>query len=543
VKQPAGPALFADATLRVELKAALAAFGFTEPTPVQSACLATGLGQDLIVQARTGSGKTLAFGLPILDAFDAAQSVPQALIIAPTRELALQICKALAPMARAIDAQCVALTGGADVFPQLKGLSSPRGPKLVIGTPGRVLDHIKRGSLKPGTIRTVVLDEGDHLLDLGFKDELDAILEAMPAERRVLLFSATVQPDVEALARKHTKDAKKLVIDAAATAHADIEHIAYSVPSSARAESLANLLLYERPERTVVFCATRQQARELSELLPLLGIPAGLISGELEQNARNRALEAFREGRCHVLVATDVAARGIDVPATTHVVHFTLAGSDEAYVHRSGRTGRAGRKGVALSLVANREEFAFQRLIRSARIKVQWKPLPNPALIRGRRVELLAERLLKESPTERTAEAIESARKLVSAPPPGDDMVGLVARLLDAAAELEGEPGYDLDSAIAADAAQAAARRKARESGPPRRGRWDRRDGPPPRGGHRRDGPPAHAGGRRDGPPPRGRDGRDERGAPPRGRDDKPAPRARSGRAKRTEGGADAGPF
>ncbi|MCO5167426.1 MAG: DEAD/DEAH box helicase [Planctomycetes bacterium] len=501
------PETFADAALRPELKAALAALGFTHPTPVQTACLAAGLGRDLLVQARTGSGKTLAFGLPLLDAFDGAVHGPQALVIAPTRELALQIAKALAPLARALDVRCIALTGGADMNAQLQGLAVPR-PQLVIGTPGRVLDHLQRESLDPSALRAVVLDEGDHLLDLGFKDELDAILAATPPERRTLMFSATMPPEVEALARRNTKDPRKVVIDAASVAHADIEHVAYGVPDQGKPEALANLLLYERPERTVVFCATREQARELSERLPLLGIPAALISGELQQRARNRALDAFREGRCHVLVATDVAARGIDVPATSHVIHFSLADTHETYIHRSGRTGRAGRKGVALSLVSQRERTGFGFMTKRARVKIDWRDLPGPGEIRRRRVELLAERLLGEGVIERTPEALESARRLVDATPHSDGPVGLVARLLDAAADLEGEPGYDLGPAFAAERARFA--RRERQAGPGRPGRFERK-GPPRRGRFEQDDRPR---------PPRGRGRGDGRGRPSRG----PAP-------------------
>ncbi len=184
------------AVLRPELEAALATLGFTTPMPVQAACLAPGPARerDLLVQAKTGSGKTLAFGLPILDRIDANERLPQALVLAPTRELALQIAKALTPLARAVDARCVPLTGGAPMHPQRKALASPRGAQLVIGTPGRILDHLTRGSLVARRVRTVVLDEGDHLLDMGFKDELDAILAKLPAERRTLLFSATLPP-------------------------------------------------------------------------------------------------------------------------------------------------------------------------------------------------------------------------------------------------------------------------------------------------------------------------------------------------------------
>jgi ATP-dependent RNA helicase DeaD len=471
------PTTFADARLRPELRAAISELGFTTPTPVQAACLAAGLSRDLLVQAKTGSGKTLAFGLPILDAIQPVNRFPQAVVLAPTRELALQIAKALTPLARALDSRCIPLTGGADIGPQLKALASPQGAQVVIGTPGRVLDHLNRRSLSPDSVATVVFDEGDHLLDLGFKDELDAIMARMPQRRRTLLFSATVPPAVESLARRHTHDPAKLVIDAATDAHADIEHVAYAVPENHKAEALANLIFFERPERTVVFCATRQGARELSERLPLLGIPAGLISGELEQNARNRALNAFREGRCHVLVATDVAARGIDVPATTHVVHFSPAETHESYVHRSGRTGRAGRKGVAISLVSGFDRAPFSRLVKRAGVAVEWRDIPTPAVIRKRRIERLVERLLAEEPSERSHHSLEQGRRLAPDLPAEGEALGLVARLLDAAAELEGEPGFDLAAAFRAEVAKAPPRRPSRdERKVPRQERWARRD-------------------------------------------------------------------
>lgn len=493
---------FSESKLRPELKGAIAALGFTHPTAVQTACLEAGIGQDLVVQAKTGSGKTLAFGLPILEALEPGIREPQALVLAPTRELALQIAKALAPLARALDVRCIPLTGGAEMRPQLKALASSSGSKIVIGTPGRVLDHLNRSTLSPDRMKTVVLDEGDHLLDMGFKDEIDAILSSLPEDRRTLLFSATLPPEVEALASRHTKNPRKLTIDRGSVAHADIEHQAYPAPANMKVETLANILLFERSERSVVFCATRQGARELSERLPLLGIPAGLISGELDQTARNRALDAFREGRCHVLVATDVAARGIDVPATTHVVHFSLADTPEAYVHRSGRTGRAGRKGTAISLVAARERGAFARLVKGVGVKIKWKEVPQPLQIRRRRIELLVDRLVAEPEDEalRTPQALEHAQRLRNSIPEGAPLEPLLARVLDVAVELEGEPGYDLADAIKAEAAAPFPRRVGSRDDRkvPRQERWARRDA---RAGGGHHGGPAHGGPRPHGRP------------------------------------------
>jgi len=605
---------FAATSLRPELKTALANLGFTNPMPVQAAVLEAGLERDLVVQARTGSGKTLAFGLPILDKLAPEARNPKALVLAPTRELALQIAKALAPLAEAVGARCVALTGGAGYGQQLAGLRDRRGQQLIVGTPGRVRDHLEKKSFVATEVETVVLDEGDQLLDMGFEEDLDAIIAFMPAERRNLLFSATIPPAVERLVRKATKDARRLDLDSGATPHADIEHLAIAAPAQRKAEALANLLLYERPERTVVFCATRQGARELAENLPLLGIPAGLISGELDQSARNRALDAFRAGRCHVLVATDVAARGIDVPDTTHVVHASLPGTHEAYVHRSGRTGRAGRRGVAISLVAPGERQYYARLTRSAGVKPRWISLPDPEGIRRRRVARLVDRLLAEAaeggtPTA-SPEATTQARRLalglalgttggaptnageladapsepdadrdaptepeltpVADTPPAPkgarakrakaeaaargepvsddeetDKKGsrrtrraeaaaevpgandaLVARLLDVAASLEGDAGFDLKAAIQAEAEAAMARER---RGGPSGGRFERKRWG--RSGHRGSGGPGHRGG-----PGGGRDnyaGPDERGpprgydrGPPRGyRDDRGPPR------------------
>ena len=463
-----GNPTFAERPLRAELKPVLLELGIVTPTPVQEACLAAGLGQDLLVQARTGSGKTLAFALPILEKISGEKRFPQALVLAPTRELALQIAKAVSPLAHAVGARCIALTGGTELAPQIKALTSPRGAQIVAGTPGRVLDHLERGSLSVREVSIVVLDEGDHLLDLGFKDEIDAILEKTKGRERTLLFSATIPPEVEALARVHTKDARRIVVDTRESAHADIEHQAYPVPESSRAEALANLIFFEQPERTLVFCATRQGARSLSERLPLLGISAGLISGELDQAARNRALDAFREGICHVLVATDVAARGIDVPATTHVIHYNLAETAEAYVHRSGRTGRAGRKGLAVSLVSMRERSRFATLVRPSGVKIRWRELPDPQAIARRRIEHLAELSLGE--VEAGPHAVEQAQRIANARPVDP---ALLARVLQVAASLEGPPGFELGEALREDAS--------RPRPPGRREHHDRRHRPGPR--------------------------------------------------------------
>lgn len=505
---------FSERAIKAELKPALAELGITTPTPVQVACLEAGLDQDLLVQARTGSGKTLAFGIPILERLDGDNRLPQALVLAPTRELALQIAKALSPLTKVVDSRCIALTGGTEMGPQLKALTSPRGAQLVIGTPGRVLDHLNRGSLVVKAVATVVLDEGDHLLDLGFKDELDAILEKVKDRERTLLFSATIDKEIAALAQKHMKEPRRITIDAPASGHEDIEHQAYAVPHESRAEALANLLFYEQPERTLVFCATRQGARELSERLPLLGISAGLISGELEQNARNRALEAFREGTCRVLVATDVAARGLDVRATSHVVHYNLADTAEAFVHRSGRTGRAGKKGVAISLVAPRERLHFSRLVRPSGAKIKWKDIPGPDVIARQRIENIVDRVLTADPelpgtqtnspvSDEQAARIANARALDA---------GLVARLLDIASSLEGPPGFDLAEALKEEASRP----------PPSRFRGpSRHDGRgfPRGGGH--GGPRGGHGGSRGGyGAPRGGPGGAPRGGPggaPRG--------------------------
>ena len=363
------------------LAAALAARGYATPTPVQEAVLREGArGRDLLVSARTGSGKTVAFGLLIgaeLLPLPAAGK-PRALVVAPTRELAHQVARELSwLLAGARVAACV---GGADVGAELRALKG--GVHVVVGTPGRLVDHLERGSLSLDALRVLVLDEADEMLDLGFRDELEEILKGAPAERRTLLFSATIPPAIEQLARKYTREALRIAANPAAQAHADIEVKAHLVAPREREHAVVNLLRFHDAPAAIVFCATREGVTHLAQSLIERGFAAVPLSGELTQAERTRALHALRDGRARVLVATDVAARGLDLPDVALVVQADPPQNAEVLQHRSGRTGRAGRKGVSALLVPPPARRAVEMMLRRAGLRVELTPPPDADVIR-----------------------------------------------------------------------------------------------------------------------------------------------------------------
>ena len=386
---------FAD--LNPSLLNALAERGYSEPTPVQAAVLdPAAAGRDLLVSAQTGSGKTVAFGLAMApqllgDAERAGPaSAPVALVVAPTRELALQVRAELAWLYAGALARVVACVGGTDIRGERRLLAA--GAHIVVGTPGRLRDHLERGNLDPDSLRVVVLDEADEMLDLGFRDDLETILGAIPAEgRRTLLFSATVPPEIETLARSYQRDALRIAATREGEAHRDIEYRAMLVAPREIEPAVVNLLRWFEARGALVFCNTRDAVARLHASLIERGFAAVALSGELTQAERNRALQALRDGRVRVCVATDVAARGIDLPDLGLVLHADLPREREALLHRSGRTGRAGRKGTAVLLVPYNRRRIAERLLASARVSAAWLPLPTADEIRARDRERLAE--------------------------------------------------------------------------------------------------------------------------------------------------------
>ncbi|HVI28123.1 DEAD/DEAH box helicase [Hansschlegelia sp.] len=362
--------------------------GYAELTAVQSEVLAAaGEGRDLLVSAQTGSGKTVAYGLAIGETLlGGAETLerpgqPLALVVAPTRELAMQVERELAWLFAGVGGRIVACVGGMD--PRAERRSLERGAHIVVGTPGRLRDHIDRGALDLSALKAVVLDEADEMLDLGFREDLEFILEATPAERRTLLFSATLPPAIIAIARRFQRDAARIETLGETRAHADIEHRAIRVAPREVEAVVVNVLRQQDAAAAIVFCSTREAVRRLHQHLSTRGFSAVLLSGELGQAERNRALEQVRDGRARVCVATDVAARGIDLANVELVIHADLPHDAEVFQHRSGRTGRAGRKGVSVLLAPASRRRKAELLMTDAGLTPVWSGPPSAAEIRA----------------------------------------------------------------------------------------------------------------------------------------------------------------
>jgi ATP-dependent RNA helicase DeaD len=369
-------------TLPAALAGALSARGYTDLTQVQSAVLASHLAEkDLLVSAQTGSGKTVAFGLAMADALLAGETLlapaaaPRALIVAPTRELALQVARELGWLYGPAGARLATCVGGMDMRDERRALE--RGAHIVIGTPGRLADHIKRGSLVTSGICAVVLDEADEMLDMGFRDELELILEGTPDTRRTLMFSATVPKGIAALAARYQKNAVRVTTEAEKSQHVDIEYKALLVAPDDEENAIVNIVRHSDSESALVFCSTRAAVNKLMSRMGNRGFSVVALSGELSQKERSNALQALRDGRARVCIATDVAARGLDLQNLGLVIHADLPRDPATLLHRSGRTGRAGRKGVSAMLVVPKARRRVERLLSDARISASWGKPPS----------------------------------------------------------------------------------------------------------------------------------------------------------------------
>ena len=379
------------------LAEALAARGYDTLTSVQSAVIEEEAhGRDLIVSAKTGSGKTVAFGLAIADQLLVGDKAPWSreplgLVIAPTRELAIQVSKELQWLYASAGARVVTCVGGMDPMKERRALQG--GAHIVVGTPGRLRDHLERGALDLSALRAVVLDEADEMLDMGFREELEEILDATPEGRRTLLFSATMPRPIVAMARRYQKDALRIETIGEREAHADIAYQAVAVSPTDIEHAVVNLLRLHEAETAILFCATREAVRRLHASLTERGFHAVALSGEHSQNERNNALQSLRDKKARVCVATDVAARGIDLPSVSLVIHVELPRDAEALQHRSGRTGRAGRKGIAVLMVPFRRRRAVDSMLKRARIDAEWIEPPTPEEIRAKDRDRLLEAL------------------------------------------------------------------------------------------------------------------------------------------------------
>jgi ATP-dependent RNA helicase DeaD len=413
------------------LARALAGRNYDQPTPVQTAVLADAAAdRDLLVSAQTGSGKTVAYGLAIAkkllggaERFERA-AAPLALIVAPTRELALQVHRELAWLYQYADARVVSCVGGMD--PRREQRELAEGAHIVVGTPGRLCDHLRRGRLDVSELKAVVLDEADEMLDLGFREDMEFILKTTPDTRRTLLFSATLPRGIVALAKQYQQQAFRVEVAGDEGGHADIEYRAVRIAASDVEHAVVNVLRFFESPSTIVFCNTRHAVRHLQATLLERGFSVVALSGELTQNERTQALQALRDGRARVCVATDVAARGIDLPNLDLVIHADLPNDAEVMQHRSGRTGRAGRKGVSVLLVPPARRRRAELLLNLAGIDAIWGTAPTADEIR----KLDQERMLRDAlfAEETTSDDLILARALLAERSP-EDIAAALARL------------------------------------------------------------------------------------------------------------------
>ncbi len=431
---------FAALGCNAPLLAALDRRGYTIPTPVQAETFKAGLeGRDLLVQSRTGSGKTLAFGLPLLHRLT-AEKYPQALILAPTRELAQQVSEELRSVDKGLN--IALLVGGTAYPPQMKALHY--GASIVVGTPGRVMDHLDRGTLDLSKVSMVVLDECDEMLNMGFIEDVEKILAAAPKGPQTYLFSATLPPPIASLAKRFLKDPVKVALSGSGeqAQHADISHAACLVPDHHRVKALVNLLLLDNPSAALIFTKTKAETEEVAEALTQAGLSAAFLHGDLVQASRTRILGQFKTGKLHLLVATDVAARGLDIEGLPLVVHLGIPHQLENYIHRSGRTGRAGAKGTSMSLVAWKESRILMAWARRGGLQIVWRPIPQQADLRTAATTRLTEKLRAADPVPHQTEALE----LLKTYEPAD----LAAKLLGFI-EREEAVGFDIPEEPARD--------------------------------------------------------------------------------------------
>ncbi len=391
---PSSPtASFAELGLPEPLLRALTEVGYESPSPIQAATIPPLLaGRDVLGQAQTGTGKTAAFALPILADIDPGLARPQALVLAPTRELAIQVSEAFQKYAHHLPGfHVLPIYGGQSYTPQLQALR--RGVQIVVGTPGRVIDHLERGSLDLSQLKTLVLDEADEMLRMGFVDDVEAVVQKCPPERRIALFSATMPPPIRRIAQTYLRDPVEVSIKSTTTTGENIRQRYWLVSGLHKLDAITRILEAEPFDAMIVFARTKLGTEELAEKLAARGIAAAAINGDMEQKSRERTIQRLKDGQLDVLVATDVAARGLDVDRITHVLNFDIPYDTESYVHRIGRTGRAGRKGEAILFVTPRERGMLRAIERATRQPIEPMQLPSAQDVNQQRVTRFRDRI------------------------------------------------------------------------------------------------------------------------------------------------------
>ncbi len=410
---PPAPTAFNDMPLSDDVKQALADMGYTHAAPVQQAVLDPASRRiDLVVQARTGTGKTAAFGIPLVDQLvKRTVAAAQALVLTPTRELALQVSREIDLIGARRGVRTVAVYGGAPIQRQIDAIRG--GAQIVVGTPGRVLDHLKRRTLDPKPLRHLVLDEADEMLSMGFEKELHAILEFLPSDRHTMLFSATLPPDIVRIATERLRDPQFLTLSGDHIGALDILHFVYFIAQD-KAAALTRVLEVEDPESAIIFCNTRDETERVAGMLSRAGFDADWLNGDLPQSEREQVMRRSKEGKLRFLVATDVAARGIDISHLTHVINHDFPESAEMYVHRTGRTGRMGRTGTAISLVTPQDIGNLYILRLTYKIRPVEKQIPTAG----------------ELKTRAEADLLEMIAQGVASSPQHPDDLALARRLL-----------------------------------------------------------------------------------------------------------------
>jgi len=378
---------FPELGLSPELLKAVEALGFDQPAPIQAQAIPPALeGRDVVGQSQTGSGKTMAFAIPAVQMLDPKERGVRVLIMCPTRELAMQVCEEVSKLAvHKPGIRAVPIYGGATYDRQIRGLQS--GAQIVVGTPGRILDFIERGVLRLDGLKMLVFDEADEMLDMGFREDIDTLMEAVPPERQTLFFSATIDGPIRRLVESYTRDPAIVTVQHKAMTVPTVEQCYYEVQGRSKIEALCRILDMENPRLAIVFGNTKRAVDDVTDALLARGYSAERLHGDLSQMLRDRVMKNFRSGAIEVLIATDVAARGLDVDNVDLVVNLDLPYDEEDYVHRVGRTGRAGRSGKAVSLVGGREIFLLQRIQRFAKVKIDRAKLPTREEVEGKRVD------------------------------------------------------------------------------------------------------------------------------------------------------------
>jgi len=434
------------------LLAALAEVGYETPSPIQAATIPPLLeGRDLLGQAQTGTGKTAAFALPVLSRLDLSKTKPQALVLAPTRELAIQVAEAFQRYAAKLPGfHVLPIYGGQSYGPQLSGLK--RGVHVVVGTPGRVIDHLERGSLDLSQLTTLVLDEADEMLRMGFIDDVEAVLKKTPETRQIALFSATMPSQIKRIAQTYLRDPVEIAIRNKTTTAANIRQRYWYVSGLQKLDALTRILEAESFEAMIIFARTKSATEELAQKLQARGFGAAAINGDVQQQQRERLIQNLKDGKLDILVATDVAARGLDVERISHVLNYDIPTDTEAYVHRIGRTGRAGRSGEAILFVAPREKRMLQAIERATRQPIAEMQLPSVEAVNDQRITKFKQRIADAigsdelGPFRQLIESFEQERNV-----PAVEIAAALARLvqgsepllLQAPARFERAPSFE----------------------------------------------------------------------------------------------------